>query len=140
MLFEKFGYFFEAIFFGIRLRKKSSFALRIFKIKIHFYIKPFYLFINLFINLAPPLCTDQRTPASKAGVLPLHYGGILLLMEVNLVFSNHPETRKEVLHFYDCSSRGYMLPILHAGDSMLQILIESVLNFTDNNGFLNLPI
>ena len=26
--------------------------------------------------LAPPLCTDQRTPASKAGVLPLHYGGI----------------------------------------------------------------
>ena len=47
-------------------------------------------------------------------------------MEVNLVFSNHPETRKEVLHFYDYSSRGYMLPILHAGDSMLQILIESV--------------
>ena len=30
-------------------------------------------------------------------------------MEVNLVFSNHPETRKEVLHFYDYSSREYML-------------------------------
>lgn len=39
-------------------------------------------------------------------------------MEVNLVFSNHPETRKEVLHFYDYSSREYMLPILHTGDSM----------------------
>jgi len=39
-------------------------------------------------------------------------------MEVNLVFSNHPETRKEVLHFYDYSSRGYMLPILHAGDNI----------------------
>ena len=47
-------------------------------------------------------------------------------MEVNLVFSNHPETRKEVLHFYDYSSREYMLPILHAGDSMLQALIEPV--------------
>ena len=47
-------------------------------------------------------------------------------MEVNLVFSNHPETRKEVLHFYDYSSREYMLPILHAGDSMLQVLIEPV--------------
>ena len=47
-------------------------------------------------------------------------------MEVNLVFSNHPETRKEVWHFYDYSSREYMLPILHAGDSMLQILIEPV--------------
>ena len=68
------------------------------------------------------------------------WGYILLLMEVNLVFSNHPETRKEVLHFYDYSSRGYMLPILHAGDSMLQILIEPVLRFTDNNGFLNLPL
>lgn len=77
-------------------------------------MKPFYLFINL----APPLCTDQRTPTSKAGVLPLHYGGILFLMEVNLVFSNHPETRKEVLHFYDYSSREYMLPILHAGDNI----------------------
>ena len=47
-------------------------------------------------------------------------------MEVNLVFSNHPETRKEVLHFYDYSSMEYMLPILHAGDSMLQALIEPV--------------
>ena len=47
-------------------------------------------------------------------------------MEVNLVFSNHPETRKEVLHFYDYPSREYMLPILHTGDSMLQILIEPV--------------
>ena len=61
-------------------------------------------------------------------------------MEVNLVFSNHPETRKEVLHFYDYSSRGYMLPILHAGDSIWQVLIEPVLRFTDNNGFLNLPL
>ena len=61
-------------------------------------------------------------------------------MEVNLVFSNHPETRKEVLHFYDYSSRGYMLPILHAGDSMLQALIEPVQYFTVINGFLNLPI
>ena len=61
-------------------------------------------------------------------------------MEVNLVFSNHPETRKEVLHFYDYSSRGYMLPILHSGDSIWQVLIEPVLHFTDNNGFLNLPI
>ena len=42
----------------------------------------------------------------------------ILLMEVNLVFSNHPETRKEVLHFYDYSSRGYMLPVLHARDSI----------------------
>ena len=61
-------------------------------------------------------------------------------MEVNLVFSNHPETRKEVLHFYDYSSREYMLPILHAGDSMLQVLIEPVQCFTVINGFLNLPI
>ena len=61
-------------------------------------------------------------------------------MEVNLVFSNHPETRKEVLHFYDYSSREYMLPILHTGDSMLQVLIEPVLRFTDNNDFLNLAI
>ena len=65
---------------------------------------------------------------------------LITLMEVNLVFSNHPETRKEVLHFYDYSSRGYMLPILHSGDSIWQVLIEPVLNFTDNNGFLNLPI
>ena len=36
---------------------------------------------------------------------------LIALMEVNLVFSNHPETRKEVWHFYDYSSRGYMLPI-----------------------------
>ena len=65
---------------------------------------------------------------------------LIALMEVNLVFSNRPETRKEVWHFYDYSSREYMLPILHAGDNMLQILIELVLRFTDNNGFLNLPI
>ena len=78
---------------------------------------------------------------SKSDVLPVTLRpNILLLMEVNLVFSNHPETRKEVLHFYDYSSRGCMLPILHAGDSMLQVLIEPVLRFTDNNGFLNLPI
>ena len=51
---------------------------------------------------------------------------LIALMEVNLVFSNHPETRKEVLHFYDYSSRGYMLPILHSGDSMWQVLIEPV--------------
>ena len=64
---------------------------------------------------------------SKSGVLPVTLRpNILLLMEVNLVFSNHPETRKEVLHFYDYSSREYMLPILHAGDSMLQALIEPV--------------
>jgi hypothetical protein len=62
-----------------------------------------------------------------------------MLMEVNLVFSNHPETRKEVWHFYDYSSREYMLPILHIGDSIWQVLIEPVLRFTDNNGFLNLP-
>ena len=65
---------------------------------------------------------------------------LIALMEVNLVFSNHPETRKEVLHFYDYSSREYMLPILHTGDNIWQILIEPVLNFTDNNGFLNLPL
>ena len=64
---------------------------------------------------------------SKSDVLPVTLRpNILLLMEVNLVFSNHPETRKEVLHFYDYSSRGYMLPILHTGDSILQILIEPV--------------
>ena len=51
---------------------------------------------------------------------------LIALMEVNLVFSNHPETRKEVWHFYDYSSRGYMLPILHTGDNMWQILIEPV--------------
>ena len=78
---------------------------------------------------------------SKSGVLPVTLRpNILLLMEVNLVFSNHPETRKEVLHFYDYSSRGYMLPILHAGDNIWQVLIEPVLRFTDNNGFLNLPL
>ena len=43
---------------------------------------------------------------------------LIALMEVNLVFSNHPETRKEVLHFYDYSSRECMLPILHTGDSI----------------------
>ena len=63
---------------------------------------------------------------SKSDVLPVTLRpNILLLMEVNLVFSNHPETRKEVLHFYDYSSRGYMLPILHARDSMLQIVVRS---------------
>ena len=56
---------------------------------------------------------------SKSDVLPVTLRpNILLLMEVNLVFSNHPETRKEVWHFYDYSSREYMLPILHAGDSI----------------------
>ena len=76
---------------------------------------------------------------SKSDVLPVTLRpNILLLMEVNLVFSNHPETRKEVLHFYDYSSRGYMLPILHTGDSMLQVLIESVLHFTDNIGLIYL--
>lgn len=56
---------------------------------------------------------------SKSGVLPFTlHPNILLLMEVNLVFSNHPETRKEVWHFYDYSSREYMLPILHTGDSI----------------------
>ena len=42
MLFEKFGYLLEAIFFGLGLRKKPSFALRIFKIKIHFYPLDFF--------------------------------------------------------------------------------------------------
>ena len=65
---------------------------------------------------------------------------LIALMEVNLVFSNHPETRKEVWHFYDYSSREYMLPILHARDNIWKVLIEPVLRFTDNNGFLNLPI
>ena len=51
---------------------------------------------------------------------------LIALMEVNLVFSNHPETRKEVLHFYDYSSREYMLPILHTGDNIWQVLIEPV--------------
>ena len=84
---------------------------------------------------------EPTTRESKSLVLPVTLRpNILLLMEVNLVFSNHPETRKEVLHFYDYSSREYMLPILHAGDNIWQILIESVLHFTDNNGFLNLPI
>ena len=51
-------------------------------------------------------------------------------MEVNLVFSNHPETRKEVLHFYDYSSRGYMLPILHAGDSIcITLCVVGVVGF-----------
>lgn len=62
---------------------------------------------------------EPTTRESKSLVLPVTLRpNILLLMEVNLVFSNHPETRKEVLHFYDYSSRGYMLPILHAGDSI----------------------
>ena len=44
---------------------------------------------------------------SKSGVLPVTLRpNILLLMEVNLVFSNHPETRKEVCIFM----------IIHQGD------------------------
>ena len=47
MFFEKFRYLLEAIFLGLRLRKKSSFALRIFKIKIHF---------NLFDSKRATIC------------------------------------------------------------------------------------
>ena len=43
MFFKKFRYLLEAIFFSLRLRKKSSFALRVFKIKIHFYPLDFRL-------------------------------------------------------------------------------------------------
>ena len=51
-------------------------------------------------------------------------------MEVNLVFSNHPETRKEAWHFYDYSSREYMLPILLAGDNIcITLYVVGVVGF-----------
>ena len=68
--------------------------------------------------LGTPTLYRPEDSSFKGWRVTITLWGYILLMEVNLVFSNHPETRKEDLHYYDYSSREYMLPILHARDNI----------------------
>ena len=79
MFFKEFGYFFKTIFLGLRLRKKSSFALRIFKIKIHFYPLDFrlggdgncYTVIPPIAYMAGTARFELAMAESKSDVLPV---------------------------------------------------------------------